>query len=95
MPLSTDLLTDEALGHIRALNEVAQQRGQSLAQLALAWALRDKRVTTVLIGASSVDQLDQNLGALENLSFTADELAEIDRHAVDSGIDLWEGPRTA
>ena len=93
--LSTDLLTDEALGHIRALNEVAQQRGQSLAQLALAWALRDKRVTTVLIGASSVDQLDQNLGALENLSFADDELAEIDRHAVDSGIDLWEGPRTA
>jgi L-glyceraldehyde 3-phosphate reductase len=93
--LSTDLLTDEALGHIRALNEVAQQRGQSLAQLALAWALRDKRVTTVLIGASSVDQLDQNLGALDNLSFSDDELAAIDRHAVDSGIDLWEGPRTA
>ena len=93
--LSTDLLTDEALGHIRALNEVAQQRGQSLSQLALAWALRDKRVTTVLIGASSVDQLDQNLGALDNLTFTADELAAIDRHAVDSGIDLWQGPRTA
>jgi L-glyceraldehyde 3-phosphate reductase len=93
--LSTDLLTDEALGHIRALNEVAQQRGQSLAQLALAWALRDRRVTTVLIGASSVDQLDQNLGALDNLSFSDDELAAIDRHAVDSGIDLWEGPRTA
>src|SRR6185312_8474461 len=63
--LSTDLLTDEALGHIRALGEIAQQRGQSLSQLALAWALRDRRVTTVLIGASSVDQLDQNLGALE------------------------------
>ena len=93
--LSTDLLTDEALGHIRALNEIAQQRGQSLAQLALAWALRDERVTTVLIGASSVDQLDQNLGALDNLSFTDDELAAIDGHAVDSGIDLWQGPRTA
>ena len=60
--LSTDLLTDEALAHIRALNEIAQQRGQSLAQLALAWALRDRRVTSVLIGASSVEQLDQNLG---------------------------------
>jgi L-glyceraldehyde 3-phosphate reductase len=93
--LSTELLTDEALGHIRALDEVAQQRGQSLAQLALAWALRDRRVTSVLIGASSVDQLDQNLGALENLSFTEEELAAIDRHAVDSGIDLWQGPRTA
>jgi len=93
--LSTDLLTDEALGHIRALDEIAQQRGQSLAQLALAWALRDGRVTTVLIGASSVDQLDQNLGALENLSFGDDELAAIDRHAIDSGIDLWQGPRTA
>jgi L-glyceraldehyde 3-phosphate reductase len=93
--LSTDLLTDEALGHIRALNEIAQQRGQSLAQLALAWALRDERVTTVLIGASSVDQLDQNLGALDNLSFSDDELAAIDGHAVDSGIDLWQGPRTA
>ena len=65
--LSTDLLTDEALGHIRALSDIAQQRGQSLSQLALAWALRDRRVTTVLIGASSVDQLDQNLGALDNL----------------------------
>src|SRR6478752_6984406 len=82
--LSPDLLTDEALTHIRALNEIAQQRGQSLAQLALAWALRDRRVTTVLIGASSVEQLDQNLGALENLAFSDDELAAIDRHAVDS-----------
>jgi L-glyceraldehyde 3-phosphate reductase len=93
--LSPDLLTDEALTHIRALNGIAEQRGQSLAQLALAWALRDSRVTTVLIGASSVDQLDQNLGALENLSFSDDELAAIDQHAVDAGIDLWQGPRTA
>jgi L-glyceraldehyde 3-phosphate reductase len=92
--LSPDLLTDEALTHIRALDEIAQQRGQSLAQLALAWALRDRRVTTVLIGASSVDQLDQNLGALENLAFTDDELTAIDQHAVDAGIDLWQGPRT-
>jgi L-glyceraldehyde 3-phosphate reductase len=93
--LSTDLLTAEALGHIRGLNEIAQQRGQSLAQLALAWALRDPRVTTVLIGASSVGQLEQNIGALDNLEFTDDELAAIDAHAVDAGIDLWEGPRTA
>src|SRR3954453_21186040 len=92
--LSTDLLTDEALAHIRALNGIAEQRGQSLAQLALAWALRDPRVTTVLIGASSVAQLDQNLGALENLTFTDDELAAIDQHAVDADIDLWQGPRT-
>jgi L-glyceraldehyde 3-phosphate reductase len=93
--LSPDLLTDEALAHIRALNEIAQQRGQSLPQLALAWALRDRRVTSVVIGASSVDQLDQNLGALDKLDFTDDELAAIDQHAVDAGIDLWQGPRTA
>jgi L-glyceraldehyde 3-phosphate reductase len=93
--LSPDLLTDEALAHIRALNDIAQQRGQSLAQLALAWALRDQRVTAVLIGASSVDQLDQNLGALDNLAFTDAELAAIDQHAVDAGIDLWQGPRIA
>jgi L-glyceraldehyde 3-phosphate reductase len=93
--LATDMLTEDALGHVRALNDVAQQRGQSLAQMALAWALRDERVTSVLVGASSVHQLEQNVAALQNLEFTADELASIDRHAVDSGIDLWEGPRTA
>ena len=93
--LSTDLLTAEALGHIRALNDIAQRRGQSLAQLALAWALRDPRVTTVLIGASSVGQLEQNIGALDNLQFADDELTAIDAHAVDTGIDLWKGPRTA
>jgi L-glyceraldehyde 3-phosphate reductase len=93
--LSTDLLTDEALGHIRALNAIAQQRGQSLAQMALAWVLRDPRVTSALIGASSVAQLEQNLGALDNLAFSDEELAAIDEHAVDSGIDLWAGPRTA
>jgi len=91
--LSTDLLTDEALQHVRALNGLAQRRGQSLAQMALAWALRDPRMTTVLIGASSVAQLEQNVGALRRLDFAADELAAIDRHAVDSGIDLWEAPR--
>src|SRR3954469_10693228 len=93
--LSADLLTDEALHHIRALNDIAKRRGQSLAQMALAWALRDPRVTTVLIGASSVAQLEQNIGALGNLEFGDDELRAIDEHAVDSGIDLWEAPRTA
>ena len=93
--LSTDLLTEEALGHVRALNGIAEERGQSLAQMALAWALRDPRVTSVLVGASSVGQLEQNVGALERLDFTDDELAAIDQHAVDSGIDLWEGARTA
>jgi L-glyceraldehyde 3-phosphate reductase len=93
--LSTDLLTEEALGHVRALDGIAGQRGQSLAQMALAWALRDPRVTSVLIGASSVGQLEQNLGALGRLEFSDDELTAIDQHAVDSGIDLWEAPRTA
>ncbi len=93
--LSTDLLTEEALGHVRALNDIAEKRGQSLAQMALAWALRDERVTSVLIGASSVGQLEQNVGALERLDFADDELAAIDQHAVDTGIDLWEAPRTA
>jgi L-glyceraldehyde 3-phosphate reductase len=91
--LSTELLSEESLGHIRALNEIAHARGQSLAQLALAWALRDQRVTSVLVGASSVRQLEQNVGAVQRLDFTADELAAIDEHAVDSGIDLWAGAR--
>ncbi|TFV86077.1 L-glyceraldehyde 3-phosphate reductase [Blastococcus sp. CT_GayMR20] len=93
--LSTELLSEEALGRIRTLNDIAQNRGQSLAQMALAWALRDPRVTTVLVGASSVTQLEQNVGALGNLAFNDDELWSIDEYAVDSGIDLWEGPRTA
>jgi L-glyceraldehyde 3-phosphate reductase len=93
--LSADLLTEEALTHVRALDDIARDRGQSLAQMALAWALRDSRVTSVLIGASSVEQLEQNVAALETLDFDDDELARIDQHAVDSGIDLWEGPRTA
>ena len=93
--LSTEFLTEATLAHIRTLNDIAQNRGQSLAQMALAWALRDPRVTSLVVGASSVGQLEQNLGALENLTFGDDELAAIDEHAVDSGIDLWEGPRTA
>jgi L-glyceraldehyde 3-phosphate reductase len=87
--LSTDLLTDEAIGHIRSLNDIASGRGQSLAQLALSWALRDERVTSVLVGASSVAQLEDNLAATGNLTFDDDELAGIERHAVDSGINLW------
>jgi L-glyceraldehyde 3-phosphate reductase len=88
--LSPDLLTDEALTHVRALNEIAAARGQSLAQLALAWVLRDERVTSVLIGASSVGQLENSLGALDNLSFEDSELEQIDKHAVDAGINLWQ-----
>jgi L-glyceraldehyde 3-phosphate reductase len=87
--LSAELLNEETLGKIRALNELAAGRGQSLAQLALAWTLRDPRVTSTLIGASSVAQLEDNVGALDRLDFTPDELAEIDRHATDSGINLW------
>jgi L-glyceraldehyde 3-phosphate reductase len=87
--LSPDLLTDEALDKIRALNEIAKRRGQSLAQMALAWTLRDARVTSTLIGASSVGQLEDSLGALADPDFSADELAEIDGYATDSGINLW------
>lgn len=87
--LSPDLLTEQNLNHIRALHDIAVRRGQSLAQLALAWAARDERVTSVLIGASSVHQLEQNIAAMDNVRFTDDELAEIDRHAVEGGIDLW------
>jgi len=92
--LSKDLLTEQNLTHIRALNEIAAGRGQSLAQMALAWLARDERVTSVLIGASSVRQLEQNIAALDNLGFTAEELAEIDKHAVEGGIDLWRGQST-
>ncbi|PZR53091.1 aldo/keto reductase [Xylanimonas oleitrophica] len=91
--LGEGMLNDEALGHVRALNEIAAGRGQSLAQMALAWALRHERVTSVLVGASSVRQLEDNVGALRNPGFSADELATIDEHAVDSGIDLWNAFR--
>jgi L-glyceraldehyde 3-phosphate reductase len=87
--LSPDLLTDETLKHIRALNDMAAARGQSLAQLALAWALRDERVTSVLIGASSVGQLEDNVATLDGLGFTDEELAAIDSDAVEAGINLW------
>jgi len=87
--LSPDLLTDEALANIRALNEIASGRGQTLAQMALAWVLRDERVTSALIGASSVAQLEDNIAALDRLGFSDDELAEIDRHARDGAINIW------
>jgi L-glyceraldehyde 3-phosphate reductase len=93
--LSADMLSEQNLTHIRALNAIAERRGQSLAQLALSWALRDERVTSLVIGASSVRQVDDSLGALDNLEFSADELAEIDAHAVEGGIDLWRGSSTS
>jgi aryl-alcohol dehydrogenase-like predicted oxidoreductase len=87
--LSTDQLSEPILAHVRALAGIAQARGQSLAQLALSWALRDPRVTSVLIGASSVAQLEENLAAAGRSDFTAEELAAIDRDAVDAGINIW------
>jgi L-glyceraldehyde 3-phosphate reductase len=87
--LSPDLLTDEALAKIRALDEMARRRGQALAQLAIAWTLRDERVTSALIGASSVTQLEANVAALDSLDLTDEELAEIDRYATESEINLW------
>lgn len=87
--LSPDLLTEETLAHVRRLDDLAQGRGQTLAQLALAWALRDDRVSSVLVGASSVRQLEDSAAAVQNLQFTDSELAEIDRDAVEAGIDLW------
>jgi len=87
--LSRDFLNEENLDRIRALNEIAKSRGQTLAQLALAWTLRDERMTSTLIGASSVRQLDDNLAALHTLEFTDAELTDIDRFAVESGINLW------
>jgi L-glyceraldehyde 3-phosphate reductase len=93
--LSRELLTEQNLARIRALNAIAERRGQSLAQLALAWALRDERVTSLVVGASSVAQLEDSVGALDNLSFGAEELAEIDAHAVEGGVDLWRGSSTS
>ena len=82
-------LTEKNLTLVRALNEIAKGRGQTLAQMAIAWVLRDARVTSALVGASSVAQLDDTLGALDNLDFNGDELAEIDRYAVEAGINIW------
>ena len=86
-------LTEDNLERLRGLNAIAQERGQTLAQMALAWALRDPRMTSLVIGASSVTQLEQNVAALDRLDFTADELERIDAHAVEGGVDLWKGAR--
>ena len=91
--LGTEMINDENLARIRALNEIAQSRGQTLAQLALAWVLRNQAMTSTLIGASSVRQLEDNVAAVGHLDFSDDELAAIDEHAVDSGVDLWAGAR--
>ena len=87
--LSPSQLNEQTIGKVRALNELAASRGQSLAQLALAWTLRDPRMTSTLIGASSVAQLEDSLHALDRLDFSDDELAEIDRYATESDINLW------
>jgi L-glyceraldehyde 3-phosphate reductase len=87
--LSTDLLSGENLDKIRSLNAIAERRGQTLAQMAVAWVLRDKRMTSTVLGASSVAQLEANIAALANTSFGDDELAEIDKYATESGINLW------
>ena len=88
--MSREMINDETLGRIRALTDIAAGRGQSLAQLALAWVLRRSEITSALVGASSVQQLETNVAAVDNLAFSDDELAAIDEHAVDLGINLWE-----
>jgi L-glyceraldehyde 3-phosphate reductase len=93
--MQSSMLSDENLARVRALNEIAQRRGQSLAQMAIAWVLRDPRITSALLGASSVAQLEQNVAALDKLDFDPDELEEIDRYAVDSGINIWEASSSA
>ncbi|WP_269506561.1 L-glyceraldehyde 3-phosphate reductase [Burkholderia sp. IMCC1007] len=92
--LKEDHLSADNLEHVRKLDGIAQRRGQSLAQMALAWVLRNGRVTSALIGASRAEQVRENVGALKNLEFTADELAEIDRYATEGGVNLWEKPST-
>ncbi len=87
--LKKGTLTEQRLSQVRALDAIARSRGQSLAQMAIAWVLRDPRVTSALVGVRSVEQLDENLDALDKLDFSADEMAEIDRHASDAGINLW------
>jgi len=87
--LSTELLSEQNMAKVRGLKAIADRRGQSLAQMALAWTLRDPRMTSTLIGASSVAQLEDSLGALDNVAFTDDELAEIDTYATESDINLW------
>jgi L-glyceraldehyde 3-phosphate reductase len=88
--LTADMLDEQTLTHVRALNEIARERGQSLAQMAIAWTLRDPRVTSALIGARNVAQLDDSLGGLERPDFTDEELDAIDRHAVEGGVNIWK-----
>jgi L-glyceraldehyde 3-phosphate reductase len=87
-------LSEANIARARALNDIAKRRGQSLAQMALAWALRDSRVTSAVLGASSPEQIVENLGALDNMAFSPEELAEIDKYAVEGGVNLWEKPST-
>jgi L-glyceraldehyde 3-phosphate reductase len=93
--LDAGMLSEENLERVRALRVIATERGQKVSQLALSWALRDPRVTSLVIGASSIAQLEENVAALENTTFTAEELERIDRYAVEGGIDLWRGPATS
>jgi L-glyceraldehyde 3-phosphate reductase len=93
--LGMDMLSDENLARVRALDEIASGRGQTLAQMALSWVLRDRRITTALFGASSVQQVEDNVAAAAKVEFSDDELAAIDEHAVESGVDLWAGARDA
>jgi L-glyceraldehyde 3-phosphate reductase len=88
-----EFLKEENLQRVRSLDEIARKRGQTLAQMAIAWVLRDKRVTTALIGARNVEQLDDSLDALKKLDFTSEELKEIDRYAQEAGIDIWQDAR--
>jgi L-glyceraldehyde 3-phosphate reductase len=87
--LSRRMLDESTMTKVRALNQIAEHRGQTLAQMALAWTLRDPRVTSALVGASSVAQLEQNVASIDNLEFTSQELAEIDRYATDEDINIW------
>jgi L-glyceraldehyde 3-phosphate reductase len=93
--LSPDSIDEQTIAKVRALNEVAAGRGQTLAQMAIAWALRDSRMTSALVGASSVEHVEANVAALNQLEFTDDELAEIDRHATDSDINIWAASSSA
>ncbi len=92
--LKQEHLSEKNIERVRKLNELAQRHGQSLAQMALAWALLGGRATSVLIGASRPEQVTENVGALKNLEFSKEELAEIDQHAMEGGINLWEKPST-
>ena len=92
--LKADHLSPANIAHVRALNDMAQARGQTLAQMATAWVLRDARVTSALIGASRPEQIVDLAGAMKNLAFSLDELATIDQHAVDGGVNLWLKPST-